>query len=74
MIYTVQETLATLSETPSTAKKVTLTSWNGGPAKLDLRTWYETDDGERPGKGITLTEAEAEALYNILDEYLEAEY
>ena len=74
MIYTVQETLATLSETPSTAKKVTLISWNGGPAKLDLRTWYETDDGERPGKGITLTEAEAEALYNILDEYLEAEH
>lgn len=74
MIYTVKETLATLSTTTSTAKKLTLTSWNGAPAKLDLRTWYETDDGERPGRGVTLTEAEAESLFNVLDDYLEAEY
>lgn len=74
MIYTVQETLATLSETASTAKKLTLTSWNGGPAKLDLRTWYETDDGERPGRGVTLTEAEAAALFNVLDDVLEQPY
>lgn len=74
MVYAVQETLATLSTTTSTAKKLTLTSWNGAPAKLDLRTWYETDDGERPGRGVTLTEAEAAALFNVLDDVLEQPY
>lgn len=70
MTFAVNETIAVLSKTTSTSKKLTLTSWNGGPAKLDLRTWYETDDGERPGKGVTLTDDEAGALLNVLDDYL----
>lgn len=44
-------------------REVNLVSWNGKPAKVDIREWYE--DG-RCGKGITLTDAEAGELYEVL--------
>lgn len=37
MQYEVKKTIAEISSTGSTAKRLTLTSWNGNPAKLDLR-------------------------------------
>lgn len=43
-------------------KEVNLVSWNGAPAKVDIREW----DGDMPRRGIALTEAEAEALYKVL--------
>lgn len=48
-------------------KEVTLTSWNGGVPKIDIRDW--TEDYERCGKGITLTEAEAREVAAILTDY-----
>lgn len=68
--YTVEKTIAELSATGSTRKRLALVSWNGRPAKLDLRTWYESDDGEKPGRGITIADAEAADLVAALADHL----
>lgn len=49
-------------------KRLTLTSWNNAAPKLDLRKWQE--DG-KPGRGMTLTDEEAQALLEALTAYLE---
>ena len=51
-------------------KEVNLVSWNGRPAKLDIRNWQM--DHEKCGKGITLTREEAEELVKLLDSVLKA--
>ncbi len=52
------------------AKELRLVSWNGKEAKLDIRPWRESKDGEiRPGKGITLSDAEAKDLLDALQDY-----
>ncbi len=45
-------------------KEINLVSWNGRPAKYDIRDWDENH--EKMGKGITLTEEELEALVKIM--------
>lgn len=45
-------------------REVNLVSWNGKPAKVDIREWY--DDHSKCGKGVTLTDAEAKELYETL--------
>lgn len=67
--YTVHETLAILSESGLASKRLTITSWSNYPAKLDLRTWIQTGNGLSPGKGTTLTDAEAYDLTNALVKY-----
>ena len=53
MQYEVKKTIAEISSTGSTAKRLTLTSWNGNPAKLDLRIWRIEGNGDsQPGKGV----------------------
>ena len=53
MQYEVKKTIAEISSTGSTAKRLTLTSWNGNPAKLDLRIWRINGNGDsQPGKGV----------------------
>lgn len=37
--------------------EVNMVAWNGGEPKVDIRPW--SPDGERCGKGITLTVEEA---------------
>ena len=44
--------------------EVNLISWNGGQPKIDIRPWSE--DGERCGKGITLTEEQVRFVAAIL--------
>lgn len=44
--------------------EVNLISWNGGEAKVDIRRWAPGHDS--CGKGITVTEAEAKTLKDIL--------
>ena len=46
--------------------KLRYLSWNGNEPKYDLRSWKEDENGERCGKGITLTGEELEALLKIL--------
>ena len=45
-----------------------LVSWNGAEPKYDLRDW--APEHEKMGKGITLTEEEAEKLKQLLDRAL----
>ena len=49
-------------------KEVNLVSWNGRPAKLDIRAWQKNH--QKCGKGITLTRAEAEELLKLLNKIL----
>ena len=67
--HKVEETLAELSSTGSSAKRICLVSWNGNPAKLDLRVWSTIDGETKPGKGLTLTDEEAETLLTALTDY-----
>lgn len=43
-------------------------SWNNNPTKLDIRKWLYQDSGERPMKGITLTDNGADELTGVLVE------
>lgn len=53
-------------------KEVNLVSWNGRPAKLDIRAWQK--DHTKCGKGITLTRDEAEELVKLLAKILKAKH
>lgn len=71
MQYEVEKTIAEISAGSSTAKRLTLTSWNGNPAKLDLRIWRIDKNGDsQPGKGVTLTEDEAATVATAISDYL----
>ena len=54
----------------SWVKEVNLVSWNGKPAKLDIRNWQK--DHSKCGKGIALTREEAEELARLLNRILSA--
>lgn len=58
------ERLGTISTNKGISREVNIVSWNGKPAKIDIRGW--DDDHENPTKGLALTEDEAKALYEIL--------
>lgn len=45
-------------------KEVNIVSWNGGPAKIDIRDWDSSH--ERMSRGITLTEEQAMNLTKAL--------
>lgn len=47
-------------------KEVNLVSWNGLPAKIDIRDWDSTH--ERMSRGITLTEDAAKKLAQFLSD------
>lgn len=72
--YKVEKAISTISTSGKTQKSLALVSWNGHPAKLDLRVWRTDEAGkEVPGKGITLNREEAEKLAAALTEYLTGE-
>ena len=50
-------------------KEVNLVSWNGRPAKLDIRNWQR--DHGKCGKGIAITREEAEELVKLLSRILQ---
>ena len=63
--YTIIEELGVLAESSKGwTKELNKVSWNDGPAKYDLRDW--DPNHEKMGKGITLTDEEARALYETL--------
>ena len=72
MDFVIEKVLAVLSERGQSVKRLTLTSWNGSHAKLDLRTWYmdDTENEQQPGKGLTISREEAQVLVNALTDYL----
>ena len=64
--YEITEHIARLGEANGRALEVNMVSWNGRPAKVDIRRWSE--DHTFMGKVIALTEDEAKALYMALKE------
>jgi hypothetical protein len=49
-------------------KELNFVSWNGRPAKLDIRSWQK--DHKKCGKGIAITMEEAEELAKLLNKFL----
>ena len=62
--YEITEKIAVLSESGEWTKELNKVSWNGRPAKYDLRDWNH-DEGKMR-KGITLTDDEFEELVEAI--------
>lgn len=60
--YEIVEKVAVLSQSGDTTKELNRVSYNGSPAKYDLRSWRRTDGEEKLLKGLTLTDEEARAF------------
>ncbi|MDT2757536.1 YdbC family protein [Enterococcus asini] len=59
--YEILEEITVLSENPKGwRKEFNLVSWNGRPAKFDIRDW--APNHEKMGKGVTLSNEEFQAL------------
>lgn len=65
--YEIVEKVAVLSQSRDTTKELNRVSYNGSPAKCDLRSWRRTDGEEKLLKGLTLTDEEARALKEALN-------
>ena len=64
--YEIIKTIGVLSESKSGwSKQLNLVSWNEREAKYDIRDW--APDGEKMGKGVTLSTEELHALKELLD-------
>ena len=63
--FEIVEEIGVLSESSKGwRKELNLVSWNGAAAKYDIRDW--APNHEKMGKGITLTEDEAQKLKELL--------
>ncbi len=64
--YEIINEIGVISEGKSGWKKeINRISWSGNEPKYDIRDWSENH--EKMGKGITLTENEIRSLYSILN-------
>ena len=64
--YEIVKKIGVLSKSASGwAKELNLISWNDREPKYDLRDW--SADGEKMGKGVTLTKEELSALKELLN-------
>lgn len=64
--FDIEETFGEISESAKGWKKeLNLISWNGRPAKYDLREW--DPNHQKMGKGITLSKEELKALKVLLN-------
>lgn len=70
--YEEVKTIGVISERTGWTKKLKLISWNGRPAKYDIREWSQPGD-EKMMKGLTFTKEEAVTLRDLLNEALENE-
>ena len=71
--YKVLEECGTISTNKGWDLKLRYMSWNNNPAKYDLRAWKEDEEGEKCGKGITLTGEELEGLLKLLQSMTQEE-
>ena len=65
--FNIKESIAVISEGKRESgwkKEVNLVEWNGNPGKIDIREW--DPDHTKMGRGVTLTEEEAEFLALVL--------
>ena len=58
--FEIVELIAKIGEVGKWNLELNRVSWNGKPAKYDLRAW--SSDHDKCGKGVTMTEEEARAL------------
>ena len=64
--YEIIKKIGVLSKSASGwAKELNLISWNDREAKYDIRDW--SADGEKMGKGVTLSKEELLALKELLN-------
>jgi len=64
--YEIVKKIGVLSTSASGwAKELNLISWNDRDAKYDIREW--SPDGEKMGKGVTLSKEELLALKELLN-------
>jgi hypothetical protein len=64
--FEITQKIGILSETPSGwSKQLNLVSWNDRGSKYDLREW--SPDGEKMGKGVTLSKDELLVLRELLN-------
>lgn len=64
--YEIVKKVGVLSKSASGwAKELNLISWNDRDAKYDIREW--SPDGEKMGKGVTLSKEELLALKELLN-------
>jgi hypothetical protein len=64
--YEIVKKVGVLSKSASGwVKELNLISWNDREPKYDLRDW--SADGEKMGKGVTLTKEELSALRDLLN-------
>jgi hypothetical protein len=65
--YEIVEKIAVLSESSKGwTKELNLISWNDRDPKYDIREW--SPDGEKMGKGITLSDEEVAILKSALSD------
>lgn len=63
----IKKNFGVLGERRNNKIELRLVSWNGNPAKYDIRGWYIDYKGEeRSAKGITLTEREIAQVYDVI--------
>lgn len=66
--YEIVEKLGVLGESAKGwRKELNLISWNDRPAKFDIREW--SPEGDKMGKGVTLSKEEAAVLKDLLNKY-----
>ena len=66
--YEVLEKCGVISTNGEWKTELRFISWNGREPKYDIRPWKDEPDGEKCGKGITLTGEELESLMNLLNQ------
>jgi hypothetical protein len=65
--YSITEEIGVIEARGGWALELNKISWNHRPATFDLRKW--TDDHEKMGKGVSMTESEARGLRDLLNDY-----
>lgn len=66
--YKIVDTIAILSHKNAWTLELNIIKWGDNAPKFDIRTWNE--DHTKCGKGITLTDEEAQALVSALQQRL----
>jgi len=69
--YEITDSIAVLSERGQVSKELNKVSYNGMPAKYDIRSWQRSEGGEKMLKGLTLTDEEASILKAALNKIKE---
>ena len=71
--YEIVEPIAILSQSGNVSKELNKVSYNGAPAKYDLRSWRRENGTEKLLKGLTLTDEEVKILHIALSELSEGD-